>query len=274
MKHLKTGIGLRAPHHHDVLARLPDAGFLEVHAENFFHIGSIPFELLLSCRKHYPISLHGVGLSLGSSGGVSAAHLTKLKNLTNAIDPLLVSDHISWSGFDGRHVPDLLPLPYSDEALDTICRNIDHVQETLGRRILVENPSIYLAPTSQRSEVEFITALTQRTGCGLLLDINNIYVSAFNTGFNAAQYIADLPQDIVGEIHLAGHENKGDVLIDAHNNLVADDVWTLYAAALQKFGDINTLIEWDSDLPPLDILLSEAAKADDLRLKARHAKAA
>lgn len=274
MSHLKTGIGLRAPHHHDVLARLPDAGFLEVHAENFFHIGSIPFEFLLSCRKHYPVSLHGVGLSLGSADGVSQSHLTKLKNLADAIDPLLVSDHISWSGFDGRHVPDLLPLPYSDTALDTICRNIDHVQETLGRRILVENPSIYLAPEAQHSEVEFINALTTRTGCGLLLDINNIYVSAFNTGFDAAQYIADLPLGIVGEIHLAGHENNGDVLIDAHNNLVADDVWRLYELTLQKFGDINTLVEWDSDLPPLDTLLGEAAKADDLRLKARHAKAA
>jgi len=273
-----TGIGLRAPHVDDVLAEKPAVGFVEAHSENYFRLGSIPFEQLMACRETYPVSLHGVGLSLGSADGVQDAHLQKLAELVAAVNPALVSEHISWGATAHKAVPDLLPLPLTAEALDILCANISRVQDKLKRHILVENPSSYLAFTgAEMGEPQFITDLIRRTGCGLLLDINNIHVSAHNLGFDAEAYLNALPQGIVGEIHLAGyHVNKldgGEIFIDAHNHAVSDGVWALYKKALQRFGDAPTLVEWDSDLPPLEQLVAEAQKADAIRA-AFHVKAA
>lgn len=267
-----TGIGLRAPHTEEIIETKPLAGFLEAHSENYFRIGSIPFEQLMTCRESYPVSLHGVGLSLGSAAGVSETHLGKLKTLVGHVDPVLVSEHLSWSTANDRSVPDLLPLPMTAEALAVICDNIDKVQNALGRSILVENPSSYLAfKGAEMAEPMFIAEVIRRTGCGLLLDINNIHVSAHNIGFDALAYLNAIPQGIVGEVHLAGYQvNKAgdaEIFIDAHNNPVYDDVWTLYRAALQRFGDLPTLIEWDSDLPPLERLVAEARTADAIRAK-------
>lgn len=270
----KTGIGLRAPHVDSVLETRPDVGFLEAHAENYFRTGGIPFEQLMQCRTHYPLSLHGVGLSLGSADGISAEHLQKLKSLVKTVDPLFVSEHVSWSGVDGKFTPDLLPLPMTEEALAVICENIGIVQNELARKILVENPSTYLALDGDMSEPEFIKQIIQRTGCGLLLDVNNIYVSTHNLGTDPLAYLAALPSGIVGEIHLAGYQDNDGVYVDAHNHPVYDAVWDLYRAALQKFGDAPTLVEWDNDLPPLQTLVAEAKKADKLREAAREKRRA
>jgi uncharacterized protein (UPF0276 family) len=267
---LKTGIGLRAAHTLDVIAGKPSVGFLEGHAENYFRIGGIPFEQLMKCRADYAVSLHGVGLSLGSAGGVSAEHLSKLATLVEAVDPVLVSEHVSWSSADGKSVPDLLPLPMTNEALGTICANVSHVQDVLKRTILVENPSSYLAFTQpELEEPAFLAEIAKRTGCGLLLDVNNIHVSGHNLGFDAQAYIAAIPKDIVKEIHLAGYQINGDVFIDAHNQAVHEPVWALYRDALARFGDTPTIIEWDSDLPTLARLVAEAQKADVMRDAAR-----
>lgn len=273
---MRTGIGLRAPHVDGILAEKPAVGFLEAHAENYFSIGGAPFEQLMACRALYPVSLHGVGLSLGSADGLDANHLQKLKNLVGAVDPLLVSEHIAWSAAGGKAVPDLLPLPYTQESLGIICRNIAHVQETLGRAILVENPSSYIAfEQSEMSEPEFISEIIKTTGCGLLLDVNNIYVGAHNLGFDAEDYIGALPKKAIGEVHLAGYQDNGDVYIDAHNHPVYEPVWALYRAALKRFGAAPALIEWDRDLPSLQKLVAEAKKADDIRAEElRHARVA
>lgn len=273
-----TGIGLRPPHMAEVAKTKPRTGFLEAHSENYFRIGSRPFEDLLECREHYPVSLHGVGLSLGSADGVSQEHLQKLKILADIVDPAMVSEHISWSGYHGRSVPDLLPLPMTEEALKAICANIDHVQEFLNRVILVENPSSYLAfDHADMEETEFIAEVAKRTGCGLLLDVNNIAVSAHNMGFDAKAYLDALPIGIVGEYHLAGYQaNDADgdkIFIDAHNHPVYDAVWALYRHALARFGDAPTLVEWDADIPPLATLLAEAGKADVIRAEMKGGKA-
>lgn len=274
LKSVSTGIGLRAAHTDDIIAQRPAVGFLEGHSENYFRIGSAPFEHLMECRAHYPVSLHGVGLSLGSAEGVSDTHLEKLKTLVDIVQPALVSEHISWSMANGVSVPDLLPLPMTGEALDAIAANITRVQDKLQRAILVENPSSYLAFKGQEmQEPEFIAALAKKTGCGLLLDVNNIAVSAHNMGFDALAYLNAIPKDIVGEIHLAGyqvnHAEGIEVFIDAHNHPVYDGVWQLYDAALQRFGDIPTIVEWDADLPALSRLVAEAEKADAARAAAK-----
>jgi len=265
-----SGIGLREMHYEDVLAQKPAVGFLEAHSENFFRIGGVPFQYLMKCREHYPVSLHGVGLSLGSADGVKNAHLDKLKTLVALVAPALISEHISWSGIDGTAAPDLLPLPMTHEALNTVTANIQKVQDSLQRRILVENPSSYLSfKNSEMTEPAFLAEVARRTGCGLLLDINNIHVSAHNLGFNAVEYLRQIPREAVGEIHLAGyqinHVGEHDVFIDAHNNTVYEPVWNLYASALHMFGDCPTLIEWDSDIPVLEVLVAEAHKADAIR---------
>lgn len=271
LKTAKSGIGLRHPHMADVLTQKPDVGFLEAHSENYFRIGGVPFDNLMRCRENYAISLHGVGLSLGSADGVKEAHAQKLKALVDLVDPVMVSEHISWSGHGTQAVPDLLPLPLTLEALDITCRNIDRIQEVLGRQIFVENPSCYISfPADDgMTEPAFIAEIVKRTGSKLLLDVNNIAVSAHNLGYDPLHYIRDLPRDIVGEMHLAGYQvNKvdgEDVLIDAHNHPVYDGVWDLYEAALAHFDNTPTLLEWDSDLPPLSVLVAEAAKADALR---------
>lgn len=272
-----TGIGLRGPHMAAVEMRKPKAGFLEVHSENYFNIGSLPFRGLAALRAHYPVSLHGVGLSLGSAEGLDGGHLEKIRCLVDAIEPVFVSEHIAWNRSGGISLPDLLPLPCTREAADIMVRHIEQVQETLRRQIMIENPSSYMAlPGGEMTEPEFITAIVRKAGCKLLLDINNIYVSSCNTGFDAVKYIAALPCDIVGEMHLAGFQDNDGMLVDAHNHPVHAPVWDLYRAALVRFGDTPTLVEWDNDLPALDILLAEAAKADACRdaVRRSHGKVA
>lgn len=269
---VSTGIGARVPHFEEILQTRPAAGFLEVHSENFFAAGGPQPAYLEKLRTLYPISLHGVGLSLGSAEGVNKEHLQKLKNLAQRIQPALISEHLSWSGTGGIHLPDLLPLPMTEEALAVIARNIDEIQDILGRPILIENPSAYLSFIEQdMTEPEFLTALVRKTGCSLLLDINNIHVSAHNTDFDVDAYLADIPTEAVAEIHLAGYQvnivEGHEVFIDAHNNRVYPAVWDLYEKALNRFGNTATLIEWDTDIPTLSVLLDEAAKADTIRKK-------
>lgn len=263
---LAAGIGLRAPHHRQILESLPPIPWLEVHSENFFGPGGEPIRLLEAFRQHYPISLHGVGLSLGSGDRLSRdachRHLDKLKALVDRIEPAAVSEHLCWSAIDGRFVNDLLPLPYTLEALAVVCERIDEVQAVLGRSILLENISSYLGFTgADMPESAFIAEVAKRTGCGILLDVNNIYVSARNLRFDPLEYLAAMPPGCVKEIHLAGYEEEDGLLIDSHSRPVQPAVWRLYAEAISLFGPRPTLIEWDSDIPMLETLLAEAEKA-------------
>lgn len=262
------GIGLRAPHMEAVLACRPDVAWFEVHPENYMH-DPMALAALEQVRSHYPLSLHGVALSLGSAGPLDRCHLDRLKGLVDRLDPLLVSEHMAWSVNDGAHFNDLLPLPCTEEALETMSSHVNEAQDVLGRRILVENPSGTLRfRHSTMGEAVFLAELVRRTGCGLLCDVNNIYVSAHNIQTSPIEYLDLLPAAAVGEIHLAGHAmnitGNWTVLIDDHASSVSDGVWALYRQALIRFGRQPTLIEWDADLPPLDTLLSEAAKAGDV----------
>lgn len=274
-----AGIGLRFAHHEALRAQRPPVGWLEVHPENYLG-GGKPLEHLEAIRRDYPISFHGVGLSLGSAEGLDPRHLARLARLADRIQPALVSEHLAWSVCDGRYHAELLPLPLTEEALGIVCRNVDAMQQALGRRVLLENPSSYLRfRHSSIPEWEFIAAVAGRTGCGILCDVNNIFVSAFNVGFDPSAYLAGLPADRIGEIHLAGHrrhESGGRaMLIDHHGARVCAEVWALYGQAIDRFGAVASLIEWDTDLPALAILLEEAAKADAiLQARARHAIAA
>lgn len=257
-----VGVGLRGPHFAEVIESRPSIGWFEVHAENYLD-GALGRRSLELVRRDYPISLHAVGLSLGSADGVDADHLQALKQLSDELAPALISEHLSWSGVDGMALNDLLPLPYTDESLAVVCRNIEQCQETLGRAILVENPSSYLRYRhSTMAEADFLVALARRTGCGLLCDLNNIYVTSQNLGLDPHAYLDALDPKTVGEIHLAGHfrtERQGRaMLIDDHGAPVAPKVWELYRYALDRFGSVPTLIEWDRNLPPLAQLLTEA----------------
>jgi uncharacterized protein len=263
---LSAGIGLRTPHVRDIMTWGPSVGWLEVHAENYMSRGTAS-AALDKIRTNYPISLHGVGLSLGSAEGISLQHLSLLKDACGRIEPAMVSEHLSWSIGDGIYLNDLLPLPHDEEALSIVATNIQRTQDALKRPILIENLATYVGfARSTMSEPEFLAELVKRTGCGLLLDINNVFVSAQNVGFDAQTYIDALPAEAIGEIHLAGHvENEtsdGPVLIDNHGSRVASDVWSLYAAAIARIGRRPTLIEWDSALPSLNTLLGEAMWAD------------
>jgi len=261
----RAGIGLRAPHYRELLETRPDVGWLEVHSENFFGEGGQPLHLLERVREHYPLSLHGVGLSLGSADGISHEYLVQLKALAQRFEPVLLSDHLCWGAVGGRHLNDLLPLPYTEEALDVVCSNIGRAQDFLAREILVENVSSYLQfAASSLDEWDFLCEVARRTGCGLLLDVNNIYVSAVNHGFDPLRYLDAIPAERVREIHLAGHDSNGLCLIDTHGNRVSGPVWNLYGEALSRVGARPTLIEWDTDLPSLDTLLDEAGKAEDI----------
>jgi uncharacterized protein (UPF0276 family) len=259
---VSAGIGLRAPHVARVRAERPLLGWLEVHSENYFVDGGPAIAALEAIRRDYPISLHGVGLSLGSADALDVGHLARLKHLAARIDPGAVSEHLCWSHVDGRHLNDLLPLPFTEEALALVCDRVDAVQSTLGRTLLVENVSAYVRfDDDAMSEWDFVAAVARRTGCKLLFDVNNIYVNAVNHGFDANAYLAAIPGDAVGEIHLAGFDASGECLIDTHGTRVAPPVWALYRAAVARFGPKPTLIEWDTDIPPLEILLDEAAQA-------------
>lgn len=266
----QAGIGLRLPHHSLVLAERPAAAWLEVHPENYMADRHSLAELEL-IRADYPLSLHAVGLSLGSAQGIDRAHLERLRRLVVRLAPALVSDHLSWSVAGGQYLPDLLPLPYTDEALRVVCRNVEQVQEALGRTILVENPSTYLCfAASAIPEAEFLAAVAQRTGCGVLFDVNNVYVSASNQRLDPAAVLAGwcavLDAAMVAEIHLAGHAIvqtvQGEELrIDDHGDHVCDAVWGLYEQTLAHLGPRPTLLEWDTRVPAFSVLQAEAAQA-------------
>ena len=260
-----AGIGLRSPHIRRLRIERPPIRWLEVHSENYFAEGGPALAALDDLRTDYPLSLHGVGMSLGSTDPLDRAHLAKLKRLANRVEPALVSEHLCWSGVGGRHFNDLLPLPYTEEALAHVATRIDEVQDALGREILVENVSSYLGfAVATIPEWEFVAELARRSGCRLLLDVNNIYVNAVNHGFDADRYLAAIPGDKVAEIHLAGFAASGPYLIDTHGAPVAPDVWALYARALERFGPRPTLIEWDLDIPAFEVLAREAATAQAL----------
>ena len=262
---VRAGIGLRTPHQRQVLAERPDVGWLEVHSENFFARGGQVLNVLERARSHYPLSLHGVGLSLGSADPLSAEHLSLLKGLVQRFEPGLVSDHLCWGAVGGRHLNDLLPLPYTEEALAVVCRNVGAAQVVLGRQILVENVSSYLQfCDSSIPEWEFLAEVARRSGCGILLDVNNIYVSSVNHGFDALAYLDAVPPQAVQEIHLAGFDSNGACLIDTHGKPVHGPVWNLYGEALSRLGPVPTLIEWDTDLPALEVLLDDARKAQEI----------
>ena len=257
-----AGIGLRAPHVAHVLAAHPSVPWFEVHSENYFADGGPALAALDRIRTDYPISLHGVGLSLGTTDALDTAHLAKLSRLVDRIQPARVSEHLCWSSVNGRHFNDLLPLPYTREALDHVCARVSAVQECLGREILVENVSSYVTfPESTMMESEFVVEVAVRSGCSLLVDVNNIYVNARNHGIDAEAYLAAIPPALVAEIHLAGFDASGPCLIDTHGAPVAPEVWALYERALRRFGRVPTLIEWDSHIPEFAVLQSEAAIA-------------
>ncbi len=269
-----AGVGLRTPHVRQVLAERPRIALLEVHSENYYADGGTALAALDRIRADYPLSLHGVGMSLGSTDSLDTTHLAKLRRLVDRCAPHLVSEHLCWSGAGGRHLNDLLPLPYTEEALAHVCRRVAQVQDFLGRELAVENVSSYLAfADATIPEWEFVAAVARRTGCKLLVDVNNIYVNATNHGFDADTYLAAMPVEAIAEIHLAGFDDTGSCLIDTHGAPVAPDVWALYGRAIARYGPRPTLIEWDVDIPPLDTLLAEAAKAQSV-LDARDAIAA
>ena len=265
MDGLGCGIGLRSPHVDEIVERRPRIGWLEVHAENYMGGGSA-VRTLERLREDYPLSLHGVGLSLGSAEGIDAAHLERLARLVDRVQPALISEHLSWSVAGGIYLNHLLPLPYTDETLTVLADNVARVQDRLRRRLLVENPSGYLRfHRSPIAEPEFLNALARRTGCGVLCDVNNVYVTCANLGGDARAWLDALDPPAVGEIHLAGHAvNDADghtVLIDDHGSPVAAAVWELFEHAVLRFGARPTLIEWDTDVPALDVLLNEATTA-------------
>lgn len=263
----RAGVGLKPEHYREILEQNPDVGYFEVHAENYMGAGGPPHAYLEAIRKRYPLSLHGVGLSIGAAGPLDRAHLSRLKALNERYEPGLFSEHLAWSTHESEFFNDLLPVPYTQETLDVVCRHIDEVQTTLRRQMLLENPSVYvLFEESEIPETEFLALIAVRTGCGLLLDVNNVEVSANNAGYDAAKYIDSFPVEHVGEIHLAGNavaEGEGErLLIDAHGSPVEDSVWGLYRAALSRTGPVPTLIEWDNDVPSWPRLLGEAQKAE------------
>lgn len=268
-----AGIGLRAPHYREVLQQLPRLGWVEVHSENFFG-GGAPLHILLKVREHYPVSLHGVGMGLASTAPLDQVHLSALQQLCDAVQPAAVSEHLCWNAVphltnkQAMVINDLLPFPYTLEALSNVAARVEQVQERLGRRLLVENLSSYLSFShSEMSEGEFLAELSRRTGCGILFDVNNLYVNARNLGVDAGAFIKAIPAEAVKEYHLAGYSERTgcneeeSCLVDTHNNPVYPEVWELYEAALRHIGPRPTLIEWDADIPALPVLLAEAAQA-------------
>jgi uncharacterized protein (UPF0276 family) len=263
----RGGIGLKAQHYRDVLDQKPDLGFFEIHAENYMGAGGPPHRYLSAIREHYPLSLHGVGLSIGGPAKLDRDHLKRLKWLDDRYRPGLFSEHLAWSTHETEYLSDLLPLPYTMETLQRVAGHISETQDFVGRQMLLENPSSYLSfEESTMTEAEFISEVVHHTGCGLLLDVNNVFVSAFNLSTNARAYIDAYPLSHVQEIHLAGHdlqkEDDGEVLIDAHGSPVIGDVWDLYEYVIGRTGPLPTLIERDANVPPLSDLIAEAYHAD------------
>jgi len=256
------GLGLRKPHYAEFLEARVAVDFVEVISENFMVEGGRPRRILHEVRNCYPVALHGVSMSLGSADGLDGAYLARLRALVDEVEPLFVSDHLSWSRIDGFNSHDLLPLPYTNEALDVVADNIARAQDALGREMLIENPSTYIdfAPADM-SEWAFLDALCARTGCGLLLDVNNVFVSASNHGFDPLAYLDGIPHARVHQIHLAGHSQGSELLIDTHDQPVPDPVWKLYAHVLPRLGPVATMIERDDAIPPLHELLAELGTA-------------
>jgi uncharacterized protein (UPF0276 family) len=259
------GIGLRPPHYASFIAGEPAVDFVEIISENFMVAGGRPLAVLDGVRERYPVAMHGVSMSLGSATGLDTDYLRRLKALADRVRPLWVSDHLCWTGVDGFNTHDLLPLPLTEEALNIVCANIAHAQDVLGQPMLVENASTYLKfADDELTEWDFLAEMCRRTGCHLLLDVNNIHVSASNHGFDALAYLDALPAGRVRQMHLAGHtRGRAGLLIDTHDQPVPDAVWSLYAAACRRFGHAATLIERDDSIPPIDTLLAELNLARD-----------
>lgn len=257
-----AGIGLRHPHVNEILFTKPEIPYLEVLADNYLSEGGMHLKQLEQLRESYPLSFHCVGMSLGSVDPVNKTYLNKLAELINRYDACAISDHLSWVGFGGQYFHDLLPMPYTEEAINHLCSKIGEVQDILKTPLILENVSSYISfNESEMSEAEFISEISKRSGCYLLLDINNIYVSAKNHRFEAMNYLNAIPSDRVTQFHLAGHEQRDGYLLDTHSQTVCDDVWTLYKHSVERFGIKPTLIEWDNQIPPLAALLAEAEKA-------------
>lgn len=273
-----AGIGLRSAHHEALLRERPRVGWIEVHTENYFHDGGPQVRALERARETYPLSLHGVGMGLGSVAALDRLHLERVRRAIDRFAPSLVSEHACWGSHAGEHFNDLLPLPYTDEAVEHLATRIDEAQDALGRQILVENLSCYLAFSSSRlTEWEFLSAVVERADCGVLLDVNNAYVNSVNVGLDAIAFINGLPRDAVQEIHLAGHTRRTigehEILLDDHGSEVPEAVWNLYELAIRRFGPLPTLIEWDTNLPELSVLVGEASRAQ-ARLDVSHGLAA
>ena len=261
-----AGIGFKPQHFQAIRATAPRLGFFEVHAENFMGAGGLPHAQLTALRQDYALSLHGVGLSIGGADDLDPDHLARLKALCDRYEPGSFSEHLAWSSHGGDYLNDLLPLPYTEETLATVCAHVTRVQDVLGRRMLLENPSTYvLFAQSTIPETAFLAEIVRRTGCGLLLDVNNVFVCATNHRTDAGSYLAEFPFAAVGEIHLGGHAEEtlpsGPLLIDAHGAPIADPVWSLYADVLARTGPMPTLIEWDNDVPDWPVLQAEAERA-------------
>jgi uncharacterized protein (UPF0276 family) len=263
-----VGVGFKVEHFDAIADSRPALGFFEVHAENYMGAGGPPHRRLAAIRRDYPLSLHGVGLSIGSPGPLDRAHLARLARVAERYQPAMVSEHLAWSTHAGAFFNDLLPLPYDEETLARVCEHIDETQSALGRTILLENPSTYVAfAETTMGETEFLAEIVRRTGCGLLLDVSNVFVSATNHGRDPHRYLADFPKTAVGEMHLAGYADDTDdaglpLLIDAHNSPVREAVWALYAEAIRRCGPVRTLVEWDNDVPVWPALFAEARRAD------------
>jgi len=273
---LAAGIGFKAQHFDGVMQAPGPIGWLEVHAENYMGAGGRPLAQLRALAERFPISVHGVGLSIGGDRALDRDHLSRLRHLCDWLTPASFSEHLAWSTHDSGFLNDLLPLPYTEATLTRVAAHIDQVQTALGRRMLLENPSTYLAfDETEMEEVAFLAELARRTGCGLLLDVNNVFVSATNQGYDPRAYIDAFPLDAVGEIHLGGHDEDEDehghpLLIDSHGREVVDPVWALYAHTIHRGGPRPTLIEWDTDVPPLPDLIAEAARATAILSPVEH----
>lgn len=273
----RAGVGLKAEHYADILETNPDIGWFEVHPENYMGLGGPPHHYLTRIREHYPISLHGVGLSIGGSGRLCRQHLDRLKSLVERYQPESLSEHLAWSTHESAFYNDLLPLPYTPETLAIVCDHVDELQNYVGRRMLLENPATYVVfEDSTIEEIDFLSEIVARTGCGLLLDVNNVFISCTNHKRNATDYIDRFPMQHVGEIHLAGHAEDQDdagelLLIDAHDRQVIEPVWELLERTLARSGPLPTLVEWDNDVPHWSVLHAEATKAEIYLERARQA---
>jgi uncharacterized protein (UPF0276 family) len=265
---LGFGIGLRSEHYSDALAQPRRADWFEAISENYMATGGRPLHVLEQVRRDHPIALHGVALSIGGADPLDGAYLRQLKTLVERIQPALVTDHLCWTGIDGRSTYDLLPLPYTEETLLHVVQRVRAVQDMLGRRILLENPSTYVQfRHSVLSEWDFIAAVAEEADCGILLDVNNVYVSAYNHGFDPRRYVDALPGERIGQIHLAGYTEMGTYLFDTHSAPVSEPVWQLYAHAVERFGAVSTLVEWDADIPSFERVCAEADRARDMAEK-------